>query len=328
MSIATHAGMGRFSAHPRVAFAARRLRRFILSLLALVTASFAMIHLVPGDPVRAALGPSAPQDLVEQTRAALGLDRPLADQYFSYLRGVFSGDLGTSIMSREPVSLVLEQRLPATAGLAAAALALTLAVGIPLGMAAGVLGRDGRRPGSDFTFTVVTGLFSALPEFLLAVGLVYWLAVSLQWFPVAGGTGPGAYVLPVFSLAVGPATVIARMMRVETRRALREDYVRTARSKRLRGRVIYLKHVLPNVLTSTLTVSGLLLGGLIAGTVVVENVFAWPGVGGAIVTAITSKDYALVQGFVLVYGAAILAVNLLVDVAIAAIDPRSSILER
>ncbi|WP_369221836.1 ABC transporter permease [Streptomyces sp. R39] len=315
-------------AHPQLTFVAKRLRRFILSLLALVTASFAMIHMVPGDPVRAALGPSASQALVDQTRTQLGLNRSLAGQFFSYLHGVLSGDLGSSIIQREPVGAVLQQRLPATAALAVAALLLTIVVGVSAGMLTGALGSDGRRRATDYAFTVTTGLFAAVPEYLLGVGLVYVLAVSLGWFPVAGHAGLSSYVLPVVALAAGPAAVIARMVRVETRRALREGYVLTARSKRLSGRVVYLRHLLPNVLTSVLTFSGLLFGGLIAGTVVVENVFAWPGVGATIVTAITGKDYALVQGIVLVYGAAILAVNLLVDVAIAAIDPRSSLLDR
>lgn len=326
--IARFASRRPLSGHPRLLFVAGRLRRFVLSLLALVTASFAMIHLVPGDPVRAALGPGASQALVDQTRAELGLNRPLISQYLGYLHGVLSGDLGSSIMQRESVTGVLQQRLPATAALAAAALLVTVAVGVPVGLLVGALGRDGRRPVAEHSFTVVTGLLGAAPEYLSGVGLVYLLAVSAGWFPVAGDSGPASYVLPVVSLAAGPAAVIARMARVETRRALREGYVLTARSKRLPGRVVYLRHVLPNMATSVLTVSGLLLGGLVAGTVVVENVFAWPGIGATIVTAITGKDYALAQGIVLVYGAAILAVNLLVDVAIAGIDPRSSILDR
>jgi peptide/nickel transport system permease protein len=152
--------------------------------------------------------------------------------------------------------------------------------------------------------------------------------VSLHALPVAGRAGPSSYVLPVISLAAAPTAVIARLVRVETIRSLQEDYVRTARSKRLAPATIYLRHVLPNVLTAALTSAGLMFGALIAGTVVVENVFAWPGIGATIVNSITGKDYSLVQGIVLVYGALILSVNLLVDLALAAIDPRSGVARR
>jgi peptide/nickel transport system permease protein len=317
----------RLDDRPWLVFAARRTLRFLLSLAVLVTATFAMVHLVPGDPVRAALGPSAPQREVDRARAAQGLDRPLPRQYVDYLGDVARGDLGVSIASRQPVRDVLADRLPATLAVALPAALLTLLVGVPLGLLAG-MPRRGRSGGGGVAFTAVATVFAVIPAFLLAVGLVYVFGVTLGWLPVAGRSGASSYVLPILCLAAGPAAMIARLVRAETQAAADEDYVRTARSKELPRRTIYAKHVLPNVLTAALTVSGLLLGSLIAGTVVVESVFAWPGIGATIVTAITGKDYALVQGIVLVYGAVILLVNLFVDVALAALDPRSRIATR
>jgi peptide/nickel transport system permease protein len=157
------------------------------------------------------------------------------------------------------------------------------------------------------------------------VGLVYIFAVQLQWFPIAGQSDAMSYVLPVISLTVGSAAILARIVRVETLSVLGEDFVRTARAKRLPARTIYLRHALPNALTATLTFGGLLLTGLVAGTVLVENVFAWPGLGTVIVSSIQSHDYPVVQAVVLVYGLMVLAVNLLVDVLLALIDPRSTL---
>lgn len=294
----------------------------------LVTAAFAMIHLVPGDPVRDVLGAGATQAQVNHTRALLGLSRSLPSQYVHYIGGLLSGNLGTSLGEREPVSTVLGQRFPATLSLAGLAIAATIFAGVPAGLGAGVFARERRHRRTDLAFVSATSVLSVFPELLLAVALVYVFGVSLHALPVAGRAGPGSYVLPVISLAAAPTAVIARLVRVETIRSLQEDYVRTARSKRLAPVTIYLRHVLPNVLTAALTSAGLMFGALIAGTVVVENVFAWPGIGATIVNSITGKDYSLVQGIVLVYGALILTVNLLVDLALAAIDPRSGVARR
>jgi peptide/nickel transport system permease protein len=313
--------------HPWAAFLSRRLGRLAVSLLIMVTASFAMIHLVPGDPVRAALGLTAPAQLVQARRHALGLDLPLWQQYGRYLRHVASGDLGESTASGLPVAQVIGDRLPETAKLAVLAFAVVMLVAIPLGVGMAVLTHRGRRRGSELAFTAVTGAFAAVPEFLLAVGLVVVFAVGLKLLPVAGRTGPASYILPVLALAIGPAAALARIVRVEALTVLGTDYLRTARAKRLPPRLLYLRHALPNLLTSALTIGGLLLTGLIAGSILVETVFAWPGLGSTIVQSIVTKDYALVQGIVLVYGAAVLLVNLLVDVLLGMLDPRSTIRE-
>lgn len=308
-------------------FLARRLARFVVSLWVLVTAAFLMIHLIPGDPVRAALGISAPPGLVAARRHALGLDLPLPVQYWHYLRGVVTGDLGTSMTSQLPVSRTIADRLPATLQLAVAAFLLAILIAVPLGTVMGVLTRGGRARRTELAFTATSVLLGAIPDFLIGVVLVWLVGVRLHWLPVAGRSGVDSFVLPVVSLAIGPAAVLARILRVEMIAVLQADFVRTARAKRLPAMAVYVRHALPNALTATMTLGGLLLSTMVAGTVLVENVFAWPGLGTTIVSSILSKDYPVVQGVVLVYGIGVLAVNLLVDVALALLDPRSTIRE-
>jgi peptide/nickel transport system permease protein len=315
------------SASPWLRFAARRLGQLLVSALVLVTASFLIIHLIPGDPVRAALGLDASPQLVATRRAQLGLDNPLWLQYVDYLKNLFTGQFGTSISSGLPVSQVIGQRLPATLELAGYSFVVAVLIAVPVGLVLGVLTRNGRRRGVELAATSVSVVIAAIPGFLLAVGLIYVFGVSLHWVPVAGQSGFTSYVLPIASMAVGPIAVLVRILRLEVIAALRADYVRTARAKRLPGWRIYLLHVLPNALTATLTIGGLLLSSMVAGTVLVENVFAWPGLGSTIVASIVAKDYPVVQGIVLVYGLGVLMVNLIVDVALALLDPRSTIRE-
>lgn len=314
-------------ARPWVRFGVRRFGRLLVSLWVLVTASFAMIHLIPGDPVRGALGPTAPAELVEARRQALGLNDPILTQYLDYLKGLVTGDLGTSLSSRLPVADVVAQRLPATLTLAVLAFVAAVIVAIPLGVAMGVLTRRGHGRRTELAFTTTSIVVATIPDFLIGVGLVYVFGVRLGWLPVAGNDTASAYLLPVISLAIGPAAILARIVRVEMAGVLDADFVRTARAKRLPARTIYLGHALPNAVTAALTLCGLLLGAMVAGTVLVENVFAWPGLGSTIVMSILTKDYPVVQAIVLVYGVGVLVVNTVVDVALARLDPRSLIRE-
>lgn len=284
-----------------------------------------MIQLVPGDPVRAALGTSAPAELVAERRAQLGLDDSLLNQYVEYLQNLFTGDLGESILTQLPVAETIGQRLSATLALALPAFVVTFAIAVPVGVALAVATRRGRRRRTELTFVGSSIVLSSIPEFVLSVTLVVVFAVNLGLAPAAGRGGPDSYVLPVLALALGPAAIMARIVRVEMLAVLDADYIRTARSKRLSSLRINLRHALPNAVTATLTLSGLLLATMVAGTVLVENVFAWPGLGGTIVSSIQSRDYPLVQGAVLVFGTIALVVNTLVDVGVAAIDPRSTI---
>ena len=315
------------TSHPWVRFGVRRLGRLLVSLWVLVTASFLMIHLIPGDPVRAALGPTAPADLVAAKREEMGLDDPILVQYWHYLQHLFTGDLGTSIVSQLPVSDVVAQRLPATLQLALLAFLVAVAIAVPLGVTMGVLTRRGHGRRTELAFTTSSVVLGTVPDFLVGVGLVYVFGVSLGWLPVAGNDTPSAYVLPVLSLAIGPAAILSRIVRVEMVAVLEADFVRTARAKRLPDRTVYLRHALPNALTASLPLGGLLLSAMVAGTVLVENVFAWPGLGSTIVSSILNKDYQVVQAVVIVYGVGVLLVNTVVDVALALLDPRSMIRE-
>jgi peptide/nickel transport system permease protein len=312
---------------PWLRFIARRLTRFVLSLLLVASACFAMIHAVGGDPVRASLGTTAPQALVDAKRQALGLDQPLWVQYRNFLQHAATGDFGVSLDSGLPVSEVITDRWSSTASLAGLAFLVAGVVSVPTGLAAGVMAYRGRRSGLDLGFSTITGALTATPEFLLAVGLVFVFAVSLHMAPVAGRSGPGSYVLPVTALALAPAAALARLVRVDTMRVLGEDYLRTARAKRLPARLVYFRHALPNLLTATLTVAGMTLSGLLAGTVLVENVFAWPGLGTVLVSSIISRDYPVVQGLGVLFGAAVLVVNLLVDICLLLLSPTTTLRE-
>ncbi|MFF5076012.1 ABC transporter permease [Actinoplanes sp. NPDC000266] len=308
-----------------VRFGARRAGRLMLSVWVLVTAAFLMIHVLPGDPVRTSLGPTAPLSLIEQRREAMGLNDPLWLQYAHYLGHLVTGDLGVSMTSGLPVDEVISSRLGSTVEMALLAFAVAVLISVPLGLLMAVLARG--HSNRDWFLTSAGVVVATIPEFLMAVGLVFVFSVQLGWTPVAGRSGPSSYILPVLALAIGPAFMLARIIRVELLSVLQADYIRTARAKRLRPAAIYLRHALPNALTATLTVGGLLLGALVAGTVLIENIFAWPGLGGTIVQSILAKDYPTVQGVVLVYGIGVLLINLVVDVALAVLDPRSAIRE-
>lgn len=314
-----------FARNPWASYLLRRSGYFIVSLFVLVTISFLLVQLIPGDPARMSLGETATPEAVEARRAELGLDRPLILQYLGFWGGLFTGNLGESISSRMPVIDVIMQRAPATLEIAFAAVAIALVVAVCLGLAFGALTRGGRRRGVEVGFTSVSAVLAVIPEFLAGILLVYLFSVTLDLLPVAGRGDVATYILPVTALALGPAASLTRIVRAETLTVLQQDYVRTARSRRMPAVRRYGKHVLPNLLTSTLTISGLLLGSMIAGTVLVENIFAWPGLGGVIVQSIQGKDYPLVQGIIIFYGAVVLLINLVIDVALILLDPRTAL---
>ncbi|GGN33986.1 ABC transporter permease [Streptomyces fuscichromogenes] len=311
--------------HPWVVFCCRRAARLVVSLFVVVTASFAMIRLIPGDPVRAALGVDAPPDLVAAERHELGLDRSLPEQYVQYLPRLAHGDLGVSLVTGEPVAELVRARLPATLLLAVLAFGCVLVVALPGGVLAAVWTRGGRRPRTELVFTATTSVLAGVPDFVLAAGLTAGLAVALRILPAAGDLGSRSYVLPVLALALAPTAVLLRIVRVETLKVLATDYVRAARAKRLPAVRFHVCHVAPNALTASLTFAGNLLPALIAGTVLVEKVFAWPGIGSAMAQSVVAQDYAVVEASVLVLGSSVLLVNFLVDLALALLDPRSVI---
>ncbi|MGO1507613.1 MAG: ABC transporter permease [Microbacteriaceae bacterium] len=312
---------------PRADFAIRRIGRLIVSLLVVVLAAFFLIHFVPGDPVRAALGPTAPAGLVESTRIELGLDKPIPQQLFDYLAGLFQGDLGTSIQTGLSVTGTIVSRFPTTLTLAALGFVVAVIGALPIGMGAALLARTGRGRTLNSGVSGLLGVLIAVPDFLLSVGLIALFSMWLGMFPPAGWGGAQNAVLPVLGLALGPMAYLARIVQVEMIKVLDSTYIATARAKRLPQRLILLRHALPNIITATLTVGGLLLSGLVAGTVIIETVFAIAGTGSTLVSAVGTKDYPMVQGMVLVYAAMVLAVNLVVDLILITIDPRTTIAE-
>jgi peptide/nickel transport system permease protein len=304
----------------------RRLVGLAAALVLVSVATFFMIHLVPGDPVRSSLGLTATHELVVQRTHTLGLDQPIPQQFWHFMTNLVHGQLGTSIHSQEPVSQIISSRLPKSAELAVGALALTVLLAIPLGILAGAATAHSRRKNLETVFNGGTGLVAAVPEYLMAVLLAYLLAVKTHLLPVAGaGDGWRSYVLPTVCIALGPIAVLARLVRVQTLNVLNQDYVRTARAKRLPARVVYARHALPNLLTAAMTVGGLLFASLIGGSVIVENVFAWPGLGSEVVQSIQAHDYPVIQGIVLVLASAVVIINALVDILLAVVDPRSAI---
>ncbi|MFB4313888.1 ABC transporter permease [Actinomadura sp. 21ATH] len=218
---------------------------------------------------------------------------------------------------------IITSRLPFTAELAFLAIAVVLLVAVPLGMAVAIASRGGRRRrlGTGFTFT--TSLAGAVPEYILGTLLVLVFAIMLGALPAAGAETPSALILPVLAVAVAPICTLARIVRRETAAVLDQDYMRTARGKRLPALTLYTRHALPNLLTSTLTLGGLILAHMLGGTIIVESVFAWPGLGTRVVEAILNRDYPVIQGVVLTLGVIATLLNLLIDVLLGVLDPRT-----
>jgi peptide/nickel transport system permease protein len=282
-----------------------------------------LVRWIPGDPALVVAGPDASEAQLVALRSALGLDRPPLEQFTTYVTNVLRGDLGASFFSREPVARIIAQRVGTSVQLAAASLALVLVVAIPGGMLAAHLTREGRHKRGEVAFTATTSVVGSLPEYLAATFLAFVFAVWLRLLPVAGTEGWQSLVLPTLAISARPLAILTRIVRVETLNVLTQDYIRTARSKRLPERVIYLRHTLPNVITAALTIGGVLFAAIVGGGVIIENVFARAGLGTALVTAVLSRDYPVIQGIILVLGLTVVLANTIVDLLLAALDPRS-----
>ncbi|HEX5538931.1 MAG TPA: nickel ABC transporter permease [Methylophilaceae bacterium] len=280
--------------------------------------TFLLVHLVPGDPVEVMLGESATSADRSQLRAELGLDRPLGMQFRDYLIKLAHGDFGRSIHSKTPISQLLAERIPATAKLALAALLIAVAIGLPLGIAAAL--KAGRWPDSLATLLSLT--LSAMPAFWLGPLLMLIFALWLGWLPVSGMDSAGAIVLPALTLGFGLAAILTRMTRASLLEVLHEDFVRTARAKGLPERIVILRHAMRAALLPIVTVLGLQLGGLLAGTVITETVFGWDGVGRLLVESIEKRDYPVTQACVLVIALTYVLVNLGTDLVYTRVDPR------
>lgn len=293
-----------------------RLFQAFLGLLFITTLVFFLVRLT-GDPGRILTSEFAPVEVQEQIRQRLGLDRPLYEQYLSYMGGVLTFDFGSSFNGR-PVIDVLLERLPGTASLAFAALLVALVLGLPLGILSAVY----RGSGVDIFSRTVALFGQSIPSFWLAIMLVLLFAVILDWFPVAYSRGIESYVLP--AIAVGWAAVagIARLVRSSMLDVLDSDYVRMARAKGLPSRVVIVKHAFRSAIVPVLTYGGLVIGSFLNGSVVVETVFAWPGLGMLTMDAVTSRDFPVVQGAVIMIAIFFISINLLVDLMYVFLDPR------
>ncbi len=297
------------------------LLRLLFTLPALwliLTMVFLLVHIVPGDPVQQMLGEGARAEDLQQLRHALGLDRPLLVQYGRYLAGLVRGDWGQSIRFQTPVLRAVLQRYPATLELALVGLLVCAAIGIP----AGVLAAHRRGRPADRAVGLFTLLGLSLPNFALGPVLILLFSIQLGWLPVSGRQGPASLVLPAVTLGAALAAILTRMVRSSMIEELSSDYVRTARAKGLPESAVLFRHAFRNALIPIVTILGLQLGTLLAGTIVTESIFSWPGIGRLTVQAIAARDYPLLQGCILVIAFSYVLVNLLTDFIYALVDPR------
>jgi peptide/nickel transport system permease protein len=287
-------------------------------LLGVVVAVFLILRVIPGDPVRLALGFNATPQAVAAMRAELGLNLPLPVQLGRYIWQLLHGNLGVSLVSDEPVGLLLAQRFPATLELAVAGMAVAIFLGVTLGtVAAAFMGTW-----VDRAVMVLATLGLSVPVFWLALLLVMVFSLLLHWLPVFGYGGISHLVLPAVSLGLVAAAVNARLVRASLAEVLGADYVRTAAAKGASRLRVLLRHALRNALLPAITVMGIQVGSLLGGAVILEQVFGWPGLGSLLVTAVESRDYTVVQGSVLYIALVFMVVNLVVDLLYAVIDPR------
>lgn len=307
------------------------LRRIIQSvpvLLLITVITFAIVHLLPGDPALAYLGEAAAknEEAYEAVRLELGLDQPLPVQYAKWLGKMVQGDMGRSVRTREPVIDGLSGRLPVTFQLALMAIAFAVVIAVPIGIMSAV--RPGTKMDSLGTVFAIGGV--AIPHFWLGIILIYVFALWLRWLPASGYKPPvenlGAnlqyMLLPALTLGAGQAAVIMRQVRSSLIEVLRNEYVRTARAKGLRERVVVQRHALKNAFIPVVTIIGMQVGRLFGGAVVVESIFSLPGLGRLAIDSIMFRDYAMLQGAILILAVAVVVLNLLTDVLYAYLDPR------
>ena len=283
-----------------------------------VSVVFLLIHLVPGDPIQQMLGEGAANVDVAAARHAYGLDVPLPAQYLNYWKGVLHGDLGQSLRFNQSVTSLIAQRYPATLRLTIAALLVALLLSVP----AGVHSARRRNRWDDRLISFLSLLGLSFPNFALGPVLILFFAIGLGLLPVSGSGTWMHLVLPAITMGGALAAILTRMVRTSMLEELSQDYVRTARAKGLPERTVVYKHVLRNAMVPVLTVVGLQFGALLAGAIVTETIFSWPGIGRLTITAISNRDYYLVQGCILAIGLTYVAVNFLTDLLYSFANPR------
>ena len=305
------------------AYLARRLATLPLLLLGISAVSFALLNLAPGDPAEIVLRQRNPGQLpnpaeVAAMRIELGLDAPLPQQYARWVSRALVGDMGQSYVTEQPVASQLARRTVPTALLTAAALGLALLVAVPMGIL------SARRRGSavDTLARLAALVGAAAPSYALAYGLIILFAVKLSWLPALGYGSPAQVVLPAIALSLAPMAQLMRLIRASMLETLGQDYIRTARAKGLAEQTVAFRHALRNALLPAIGATGVSLGYLLSGAVIVETIFTWPGLGQLMVGAAVTRDYPVVQGFVAYIAVVVLLVNLAADVALRVADPR------
>ena len=309
-----------------VRFLARRLLYSLVVLLGVLIVAFSLVHLVPGDPVRIALGTRYSPDAYQTLRAASGLDRPIVEQFLGYIGSALTGDLGVSFRNGDPVTLTLLDRLPATLSLAVVGIVIALLISVPAGIWAAL--REGRI--SDAVVRISSQFGVSIPDFWMGLLLIALFASTLGWLPTSGyqalSDNPTGWlrhvILPGLTVGLVAGAIMTRYIRSALLDVASMGYVRTARSKGLPPWVVTLRHIVRNALIPVLTITGIQLATILGGVIVVEVVFAWPGIGRLVYTAVAARDYPLIQGAVLLIAVLFLLVNLVVDVLYAVVDPR------
>ncbi|MCW1966897.1 MAG: ABC transporter permease [Anaerolineae bacterium] len=296
----------------------RRLIFSVFTLFGVALTVFLLLRLLPGDPARTLAGPIATQEQVEAARVEFGLDRPLPEQFLRFVGGLFRGDLGTSNISKRPVSEDIAARLPYSARIALVTVTLTAVVGITLGVLAAI------KPYSwlDQLISIGTLVGISMPSYWLGIMLIIVFAVNLKWLPASGAERPESVILPALTLTLVFMAIIVRMTRASMMETLRENYVRTARAKGLAERLVIIKHALRNALIPVITVLMLQMGALTGGAVLIETIFGWPGIGLMISEAINAQDFPTVQGAVMVIAVVIIGINFITDLLYTLLDPR------
>jgi peptide/nickel transport system permease protein len=314
------------ASHPVVRFLARRVAYSLVVLFGVLIVVFALVHLVPGDPVRIALGTRYSPEAYDALRSASGLDRSLPAQFASYLGNALTGNLGVSFRNGDPVAQILVERLPATVSLAVVGIVIALLIALPAGIWSAL--REGRL--SDAIVRVTSQFGVSVPDFWLGILLIALFATTLGWLPTSGyrplfGDPAGwlsHIVLPGLTVGLVAAAILTRYVRSAVLEVASAGYVRTAKSKGLPPRVVTSRHIVRNALVPILTITGIQLATILGGVIVVEVVFAWPGVGRLVFNAVAARDYPVIQGAVLLIAALFLLINLIVDLLYAVVDPR------
>ncbi|MEX3623342.1 ABC transporter permease [Viridibacillus arvi] len=309
-----------------MAYIIRRIILFVVTMAIVSFITFAVFQILPGDPIRTMLGTEADEVQVETLRKELGLDQPLYVQYFDWAKGLVTGDLGESIRFSMPVKELLMDRLPVTISLAAITLLIVIIVAIPLGIF--VAKRQNKM--SDVVFSSITQVGMAIPSFWLGMLLILYLGMNFSFFSISGyvpwtesiAGALGAILLPALTIAIPQIAVKFRYVRNAILEQLRLDYVRTIRSKGITEKFVMYKHVLRNSMIPILTIFGLITAEVVAGTIIVEQVFALPGIGQLLITSIGYRDFPLVQGIVMYITFVVVFINFFVDILYSVLDPR------